>query len=388
MTARLPFEGAFAPLYGDHVARLLAAIRGKSRKVLVLDLDNTLWGGIIGDDGIDGIRLGQGDPRGEAFIDVQRAALALKRRGILLAVCSKNDEATARRAIREHPEMVLREDDFSAFQINWNDKATNVELLAERLSLGLDSFVLLDDNPAERAQVRLALPKVFVPELPSDPAAYARVLLRSGVFDSVTFSDEDRTRTELYASNVKRESLRTRSRDLGDFLRSLDMKVSFVAAGEAGWGRFTQLINKSNQFNLTARRYTEPEIAALVADPASLALQVRLVDRFGDNGMISAVICTPEGADWVLDTWVMSCRVLGRCVEEAVLNEIVERARAAGLRRLRGLYRPTGRNALVKEHYAKLGFAQLAVTAEEELWTLETAAFERRPTAIATLAPA
>ena len=376
MTARLPFASHFVPLYAEHVTRLIAAIRGQSRKVLVLDLDNTLWGGVVGDDGIDGIRLGQGDPRGEAHQDLQRAALALKRRGILLAVSSKNDEAVARQAIREHPEMVLREDDFSAMQINWSDKATNLEALADRLSLGIDSFVFLDDNPAERAQVRGALPQVLVPELPTDPAEYASVLLASGAFEAVGFSEEDRQRSEQYAANARRDSLAAQSRDLAGFLESLQMRAIFTAEGATGWSRFAQLINKSNQFNLTTKRYAELQIAEWVAASDVLTLQVRLTDQFGDNGMICSVIACPRDRAWVLDTWVMSCRVLGRRVEEAVLNEIVRRARAGGVAQLVGLYRPTPRNGLVRDHYRKLGFSQDVHEGDTERWTLDVASFE------------
>jgi FkbH-like protein len=383
MTARLPFTGECVPLYAEHVLRVIAAMRGRSRKVLVLDLDNTLWGGVIGDDGIDGIRLGQGDPRGEAFLDVQRAALALKQRGVLLAVCSKNDEPVARKALREHPEMLLREADFSAFQINWADKATNLEILAERLSLGLDSFVFLDDNPVERAQVRESAPQVLVPELPSDPAAYASVLMTAGFFEAVTFSEEDRIRVEHYAGNTRRETLKAQSRDLGAFLSSLRMQAIFTTSGETGWSRFAQLINKSNQFNLTARRYTEAEIATRVTDRATLTLQVRLLDQFGDNGMISAVIAVPEAEDWVLETWVMSCRVLGREVEQAVLNQIAAEARSHGIRRLIGVYRPTERNGMVREHYAKLGFVRLVAEGEDR-WVLDLAQFMARDVPIET----
>ena len=378
MTARLPFADECVPLYAEHVLRVVGALRGRSRKVLVVDLDNTLWGGVVGEDGIDGIRLGQGDPRGEAFLSVQRAVLALKQRGVLLAVCSKNDEQVARKAIREHPEMLLRESDFSAFQINWTDKATNLQILAERLSLGLDSFVFLDDNPFERAQVRQFAPQVMVLELLSDPATYASVLMTAGLFEAVTFSQEDRTRVEQYAANTRRDSLRAQSCDLGAFLRSLGMEAIFTTGGEAGWPRFAQLINKSNQFNLTTRRYTETEIAALVADPATLTLQVRLVDQFGDNGMISAIIAVPAADAWVLDTWVMSCRVLGREVEHAVLNQIAAEARARGIRRLIGVYRPTERNGMVREHYAKLGFVRVAATEGEDRWVLELAQFTAR----------
>jgi FkbH-like protein len=378
MTARLPFAGECVPLYAEHVLRVVGGIRGRSRKVLVVDLDNTLWGGVIGEHGFDGIQLGQGDPRGEAFLCVQRAALALKQRGVLLAVCSKNDESVARKAIREHPEMLLREADFSAFQINWADKATNLQILAERLSLGLDSFVFLDDNPFERAQVRQFAPQVMVPELPSDPAAYASVLMTAGLFEAVTFSEEDRTRVQQYAANTRRDTLMAHSRDLGAFLRSLGMEAIFTTGGEAGWARFAQLINKSNQFNLTTRRYTEAEIAALVADPETLTLQVRLIDQFGDNGMISAIIAVPEADDWELETWVMSCRVLGREVEHVVLNQIAAEARARGIRRLIGVYRPTERNGMVREHYAKLGFVRLAAPEGEYRWMLDLAQFTAR----------
>jgi FkbH-like protein len=376
--AKLPFAQRFVPQYAESVARVLAAVRGKSRKVLVLDLDNTIWGGVVGDDGIEGLKLGQGDPAGEAFVEFQRAALALKNRGILLAVCSKNAESVALKAIREHPDMILREADFSAFQINWSDKASNLEVLAKRLSLGLDSFVFFDDNPFEREQVRRALPSVCVPELPSDPNAYARILLTSGFFESITFSREDQERSDQYAANARRETLLTQSRDLDSYLRSLQMRAIFTGAGSVGWQRFAQLINKSNQFNLTTRRYTEADILALAADAETLTLQVRLLDRFGDNGMISSIICRRDGQDWLFDTWVMSCRVLGRRVEEAILNEVVARAREAGVERLRGVYRATERNGMVKDHYAGLGFSP---NGEEETgthWLLNIADYDPR----------
>ncbi len=375
MTARLPFAGDCVPLYADRVMRLVAALRGRSRKALVLDLDNTLWGGVIGDDGVDGIRLGQGDPQGEAFLDVQRAALALKQRGVLLAICSKNTAEVALAAIRKHPEMLLREDDFSAWQINWQDKAANLETIARRLSLGLDSLVFLDDNPVEREQVRQALPMVLVPELPSDPAAYARVLMTAGLFESVAFSEEDRSRVAQYSANAKRDSLLAQSRDLGNFLRSLQMQAVFTLEGRVGWSRFAQLINKSNQFNLTTKRYTEAELQPLITDPSTLTMQVRLTDKFGDNGMISAIIALPQDGDWLLDTWVMSCRVLGREVERAVLNQIVHEARQRNILRLIGIYRPTDRNEMVKDHYAKLGFTRAGSSGTEACWVLDVAAY-------------
>jgi FkbH-like protein len=380
--ARLPFAQCYVPYYGEHLARLLAATRGKSRKVLVLDLDNTLWGGVIGDDGVTGVKLGQGDPTGEAFLELQRAALTLKQRGVLLALCSKNDEQVALSAIRDHPDMLLKEQDFTAFQINWSDKASNLELLAKRLSLGLDSFVFLDDNPFEREQVRRALPLVAVPELPADPACYARLLLTSGLFEAVAFSQEDRDRAEQYAANAKRETLLTQSRDLNGYLQSLEMRAVFTADGATGWQRFAQLINKSNQFNLTTRRYSEAEVLALADDPDALTLQVRLLDRFGDNGLISCIICRPKGRDWLVDTWVMSCRVLGRRVEEAVLNEIVRRAKVKGIKNIYGGYFATDRNRMVKDHYEKLGFTKHDLGPGTTLWFLAIDNYTPRETPI------
>ncbi len=384
LNAKLSFAQPVVPAYADRVASLLAALRGKSRKVLVLDLDNTLWGGVIGDDGVEGVKLGQGDAAGEAFIELQRAALALKSRGILLALCSKNTESVALSAFRDHPEMLLKESDFSAFQINWSDKATNLETLSQRLSLGLDSFVFLDDNPFEREQVRQALPSVIVPELPSDPSTYARLLMSSGLFESVSFSAEDRDRSDLYAANAQRESVRAQSRDLDAYLRSLEMRACFVSGGDVGWQRFTQLINKSNQFNLTTRRYGDAEILALASDPDVLTLQARLVDRFGDNGMISCVICRPEGSDWLIDTWVMSCRVLGRRVEETVLNEIVRHARLKGVQRLLGTFKPTERNGLVRDHYARLGFEEAGSQGGITHWIMRVDGYVARDTGIET----
>ncbi len=357
--AKLPFANAFLPLYADHVCRLIAALRGKSRKCLILDLDNTVWGGVIGDDGLEGIVIGQGDATGEAHLGVQRTALALRDRGIVLAVSSKNTDEVARRPFREHPEMLLREDHLAVFQANWNDKATNIQAIASELSLGLDAMVFLDDNPMERDLVRRMLPQVAVPELPPDPALYARTLLAAGYFEAITFSAEDRQRAAFYQDNARRVTLQKQAGDLDAYLMSLDMRMTLQPFDETGRARIAQLINKSNQFNLTTRRYTEADVAAAQADPNAFSLQVRLADTFGDNGMISVLLCRRSGDDWDIDTWLMSCRVLGRKVEQAVLQELVDQARQRGIRRLIGTYLPTEKNKLVEDHYAKLGFTKV-----------------------------
>jgi FkbH-like protein len=357
---KLPFASAFGAIYADWVGRLLGAARGKARKCLVLDLDNTLWGGVVGDDGVGALVLGAGSARGESFLAVQKLALALRGRGVILAVSSKNDDAVARGAFGVHPEMALKLADIAVFQANWLDKPSNLEAIAGTLNIGLDALVLLDDNPAERAQVRAALPSVAVPELPPDPAWFAWTLGAAGYFEAVGFSDEDRLRAASYGADAHRAQVRAKARDLGDYLTSLEMRLTAGPFDVAGRTRIAQLINKTNQFNLTTRRYTEQQVAALEADPETITLQIRLADRFGELGMIGVVIArVREGQDGVreasVDTWLMSCRVLGRNVEEAMLMILLERAAAAGVARISAQYRPTPKNGMVRDLFDRLG---------------------------------
>src|SRR6185312_454811 len=276
-----------APGYGDLVARLLAAALGRSSKALVLDLDNTLWGGVIGDDGLEGIKLGQGSALGEAFVAFQRYARDLARRGVILAVCSKNDEANALEPFEKHPEMVLRREDIACFAANWTDKASNLREIAERLNIGLDAVVFADDNPFERNIVRRELPMIAVPELPEDPALFSRCLADAGYFEATSLTNEDFERTALYQTNAARESLLASTTDLDAYLRSLEMTLVYRPIDEPGMTRVVQLINKTNQFNLTTTRYTEGDIRSIQADERAIALQFRLVDKLGDNGMIA-----------------------------------------------------------------------------------------------------
>jgi FkbH-like protein len=371
---KIPFANGFLPVYADLACRLIAALRGKSRRCLVLDLDNTLWGGVIGDDGLEGIVIGQGDPQGEAHLEIQRTALALRERGIVLAVSSKNNDEIARLPFQKHPEMLLRENHLAVFQANWNDKATNIRAIAAELSLGLESLVFLDDNPAERRLVRDMLPEVAVPELPDDPALYVRTLLAAGYFEAITYSPEDQKRADFYQDNARRVALQRATGDLEAYLASLNMTITFQPFDEVGRARIAQLISKSNQFNLTTRRYSEAQVAEIEADPNCFTLQVRLVDTFGDNGMISVVICRQNAGVWQIDTWLMSCRVLGRRVEQAVLQELLTHARSVGVSRLIGTYRPTERNRLVEDHYSKLGFTGGERTADgSTVWSLDVA---------------
>jgi FkbH-like protein len=362
--AKVPFSDQLIPLYADHVARTVAAMRGKSRKALVLDLDNTVWGGVIGDDGLDGIKVAQGDAVGEAHLAIQRLALDLRQRGIVLAVSSKNTDEVAREPFQKHPEMLLKLEHIAVFQANWNDKATNIQAIAEELSLGADAMVFLDDNPVERGLVRKLLPQVAVPELPDEPAYYARTLVAGGYFEAVAFANEDLKRADFYQDNARRTNLQKTVGGVDAYLASLDMTITFQPFDATGRARIVQLINKSNQYNLTTRRYTDPEVTEAESDPTVFTLQVRLADIFGDNGMISVAICRPgQTGEWEIDTWLMSCRVLGRKVENMVLRETLKHAREAGIHKLIGTYLPTERNKLVVDHYAKLGFTRVA---EEE----------------------
>ncbi len=387
--AKLPFDQAFVPIYAEHVARVLGAMRGKSRKALVLDLDNTLWGGIIGDDGLEGIAIGQGDALGEAHLSVQQSALDLHGRGVVLAVSSKNEDATARLPFREHDDMLLREDHIAFFQANWIDKATNLATIAEALTLGRDALVFLDDNPAERLQVRGAHPEIGVPELPRDAAHYARTLNAAGYFEAVAFSDDDRKRSGFYKDNAKRLQLQSSAGSLDDYHRSLEMVATIAPFDAIGLARIAQLINKSNQFNLTTRRYTEAQVAAIAADQGRYTQQARLADVFGDNGMISVVIADKRDDVWEIDTWLMSCRVLGRRMEEAVLVELADAARAAGAAALIGRFIPTDKNMMVARHYAKLGFELVEEHGSgQTVWRLDLASMPERALPMTILRPA
>jgi FkbH-like protein len=307
-------------------------------------------------------------------------ALSLKQRGVILCVSSKNDEAIARDAFRNHPEMVLKEDDIVAFRVNWEDKAANIKAIADTIELGLESFVFLDDNPAERKRVRDALPAVAVPELPDDASEWLAVFQAAGYFEQTSFSQEDQQRASFYKANAQRAAQMERIGNHDDYLRSLDMVLSIAPFDTAGRKRIVQLIGKSNQFNLTTRRYSEAEIGEIGADPDALTIQARLVDIFGDNGVISVVICRSIEGRWALDSWIMSCRVLGRRVEEAILQYIVAQARARGIAELVGHYIPTARNGLVRDHYEKLGFAKTDETKDGETsWRLEIGGYTDKP---------
>lgn len=383
--SRIQMANQYIPIYSDHVSRQIAALRGKNKKCLVTDLDNTLWGGVIGDDGIDGIQVGQGNPIGESYLAIQQFLLELKSFGIILAVCSKNDEKIATQAFDEHPDMLLKKSDFTIFVANWEDKASNIQAIASSLNIGLDSIVFLDDNPAEREIVRTFLPEVAVPELPRDASQYARILSSSGYFEIINFTSDDAQRSMQYSQNMEREKAMKNADGLDAYLESLEMKIIFSSFDEVSRKRVVQLINKTNQFNLTTKRYTEAEVKAFEHSSNIITLQARLTDRFGDNGMISVVICKEVDNCWEIDTWLMSCRVIKRRVEESVCNKIMEMARDRGIEKVIGFYQKTEKNSLVKEHYMKLGFISEGSSNDNEVWGMSVSKYQEKTPPITVL---
>ena len=367
------------------IAHALAASR-LGLRVVVIDRDQRSVGASIRNFGFVTVT---GQQQGECWRRAMRsrdiweevapqAGIPILHQG--LAVVARRPEATVvLEAFRNHPEMVLREDDIVAFRVNWEDKAANIKAIADTIELGLESFVFLDDNPAERKRVRDALPAVAVPELPDDPSEWLAVFQAAGYFEQTSFSQEDQQRAAFYKANAQRAAQMERIGNHDDYLRSLDMVLSIAPFDTAGRKRIVQLIGKSNQFNLTTKRYGEAEVAEVAADPDALTIQARLVDIFGDNGVISVVICRKVEENWTLDSWIMSCRVLGRRVEEAILQYIVTQARARGIAELVGRYIPTARNGLVRDHYEKLGFTKADERDGETSWRLDIGGYTDKP---------
>lgn len=371
------------PLLVDQQVALIRAGLGLSRKVLVLDLDNTLWGGIIGEDGLAGIRLGPPSKVGEAHQTLQEYAAELKERGILLAVCSKNNDADARLPFLHHDAMRLRLDDFVVFQANWHDKPANLREIARQLNLGIDSFVFLDDNPVERALVRHEIPEVAVPECGADPARYIDALDRGLYFEALSLSQEDYERHQSYRANLLRDEMKTQAASLEEFLDQLDMEAEHSPFHHTVLARVMQLLGKTNQFNLTTRRHSEEQICRMMSSNEYWTQYFKLKDRFGDNGLVGLLIVRrlPEALPtWEIDTWLMSCRVIGRRMEQFMLQVLVEAARAAGIQLLRGVYVPTAKNAMVAELYPQLGFVQTGQLAEGAFtYSLDLTRYEMLP---------
>jgi FkbH-like protein len=341
------------------VAAMISAVRGASKKCLVLDLDNTLWGGVIGDDGLEKIQIGKETAVAEAYTAFQEYCLSLRSRGVLLAACSKNDEEIAKAGFT-HPSSVLKLEHFSAFRANWDPKHDNLRSIALELNLGLDSFVFVDDNPAERAIVAAQLPEVTVPEVGDEVALYPAIIEAGHYFESLSLSSEDLSRAELYEKNALRSAAQSKFADYGEYLDSLAMTAEIEPFKPVYYDRITQLINKTNQFNLTTRRYTLAEVESVAGSSEHVALWGKLLDAFGDTGLGSAIIGHRTGRELHLDLWIMSCRVLKREMEFAMLDALVEACCDKGISRIVGYYNPSPKNGMVADHYKTLGFSPAA----------------------------
>ena len=380
--SKQPCSAALLVELAREVAHLIFSFKRAPKKVLVLDLDNTLWGGVVADDGLEGIELGDTSPRGEAFKAFQKYIASLKQRGVLLAVCSKNDLDKAQEPFQKHPDMVLKLDDIVSFKANWEPKSENIRAMAPELNLGLDSFVFVDDNPAEIEIVRQFVPEVTTILLGPDPSDYVGQLADSRLFEPRNITAEDAERTSQYRSDAQRKALEASVTDMAAYLESLQMEAVISEFAPVDVPRLSQLINKSNQFNLTTRRRSEAEVSAVMNDKNFIGYSVRLKDKFGDHGLISIVIGEKVGDAMNIDTWLMSCRVLKRGVEEEVLNELVRLAKLKNCQSLLGTYLPTAKNEMVRDFYGRMGFTLTAESETKREFELRLENFQPRPTKI------
>lgn len=345
------------PAVASLVLDIVCAIEGKFKKCLILDLDNTLWGGVVGDDGWEGIQVGHGLGIGKAFTEFQEWIKKLRQRGIIICVCSKNDEDKAKEPFEKNPEMVLRLEDIAVFVANWDNKADNIRTIQSILNIGFDSMVFLDDNPFERAMVREHVPEVLVPELPEDPGDYLEYLYSLNLFETAAYSSADKDRTKQYQTEARRVQAAQKFTNEADFLKSLEMESVVEGFTTFNTPRVAQLSQRSNQFNLRTVRYTEGEIAELSQSQQHACFSFTLEDKFGDNGLICVIILEKQNKETLfVNTWFMSCRVLKRGMENFTLNTIVDYARQNGFKKIIGEYIPTLKNGMVKDHYPNLGF--------------------------------
>lgn len=368
-STEMVFRMEVLPYIASRVMDIVCAIKGLFKKCLILDLDNTLWGGVIGDDGLEGIQLGHGLGIGKMFTEFQMWIKKLKQRGIIICVASKNNEETAKEPFEKHPDMVLKLDDIAVFQANWETKVDNIRTIQQILNIGFDSMVFLDDNPFERNIVRENIPGITVPELPEFPEDYLEYLYSLNLFETASHSNLDKDRTKQYQVEAKRVSLSKTFTNEADFLKSLNMVSTVSGFTKFNTPRVTQLSQRSNQFNLRTVRYTDADIEALANDPDVIDLSFTLEDKFGDNGLIAVVIMKPLDKETLfVDSWFMSCRVLKRGMENFTLNMMVEVAKAKGYKKIIGEYLPTAKNGMVADHYTNLGF--------ERVKGLDTAKYE------------
>lgn len=355
---------SYIPHLAGELMGYIKADLGVNRKCIVLDLDNTLWGGIIGEDGFDRIDLSL-KPPGMAFMEFQRVLLALYQRGVILAINSRNNEDEALRAIRDHPFMVLREEHFATMKINWSDKISNMKEIAQELNIGLDSIVFFDDDPINRELMSKAIPQIKTVDLPDDPSLYASTLMQINDFNTLVMTNEDRNRGEMYRQEHKRTELKRSSSNLEDFLKQLEIRVTMKKANNFTIPRIAQLTLKTNQFNLTTRRYQEEDVETLAQDHTKLIGCAQTQDKFGDNGITGVYIVNKNHVDkeWFIDTFLLSCRVMGRGIEDAMMGYILSKAKEEGVTKVKAEFIPTKKNKPCEQLLPNFGFKK-----EGEQW--------------------
>ena len=356
----------FIPKFVDEMMRFVNAVMGLTKKCIVLDLDNTLWGGVIGEDGFDNIKLGD-EPVGRSFIEFQKRLLALNHRGIILTINSKNNFDDAMQVIKKHPSMILREKNFSCIKINWNDKVTNLHDISKELNIGLDSMVFFDDDPINREYVKKELEEVLVPDLPKDTAKFSHILTEMNIFESLRITEEDVKRKDMYLGQRKRIEFENKVGNLNEFLKQMNIQVAIKEANNFSIPRISQLTLKTNQFNLTTKRYQQEQISSFSKDENCIVDCVEVSDKFGDNGITGVYIVEKQESEWIIDTFLLSCRIIGRGVEDIMLKQLIERARKENVKKIKGKFIPTLKNQPAENFYKEFGFNE-----EGEFWVFDT----------------
>ena len=364
----------YIPKFADELLGYVNAVMGITKKCIVLDLDNTLWGGIIGEDGFDNIKLGD-DAVGRSFVEFQKRLLALNQRGIILAINSKNNFEDAMEVIKKHPSMILREDNFACMKINWDDKVTNLQEISKELNIGLDSMVFFDDDLINQEFVKTSLPEVLVAELPNDSSQFAQIITKMKEFDVLKITEEDVKRNEMYLVQKKRTELKNKIVDFDEFLKQMNIEVNIKKADSFTIPRISQLTLKTNQFNLTTKRYQQEEISSFSSDKDRIVECVQVSDKFGDNGITGVyIIEKKDSKEWIIDTFLLSCRIMGRKVEEAMLYQIIEKAKNLGIKKIKGKFIPTKKNKPAENFYSDCGFKK-----EGDYWVFNTDQVMKKP---------
>ena len=367
------FNYSLLPYFSFNLFSIIESIYGLKKKVLVLDLDNTLWGGVIGDDGIHNIKIGPDDPESESFSRFQEYIKHIQGTGVVLAICSKNDMANALEGL-SHPHSILKKKDFVSIKANWEHKSSNIIEIAKELNLGLDSFVFIDDNPVEREEVRNILPQVSVPEIGKDINDYIKIINQCNYFDRLDWSEEDTKRTNLYSENLERADELIKFVDYQDYLESLEMKSIVKEFDNENFNRIHSLINKTNQFNLTTKRYADSEVTSVINDNNKIGLYGKLIDKFGDNGLITVMAGSIDHkkSTFTIDMWCMSCRVFKRDMEFYFFNKIIDKIKLHDIKEIIGIYTPSKKNKIVESMYNKLGFIEKDSNSENQTFILKT----------------